>query len=160
MPRTIGGFFRIVTIFHECELEWDFCDGSHFIRYNRSFPSSISEAYDQFQVDSLLEQQLSPSLHCVAIRSPRNCPNGVEYQTNGRENYASIADEYNWLTSASHSIIQTNDSGYDEVVIEAVETEQADDTTAIKNGGPTNANPNIIESYTISTQSESDSIIG
>ena len=104
----------------------------------------------------MLEQQMSPSLNGVAILSPRNGPNGVEYRTCGRENYALIADESDWITSASNSIIQIDDSGYDEIVIKAAETEPIDDTTASENGGPSNTNPNEIESDTISTQTISD----
>ena len=103
----------------------------------------------------MFEEQLNPSLNCVETMSPKNDTNGVECETDGREDKTLIQDESVLITNASNSVIQIDDSGYDEVVVEVVETEPTDDKTAVENAGPSNANPNEIESKTISTQNTS-----
>ena len=84
--------------------------------------------------------------------SPRNGLNGIECETDDHENDTSIGIESDWITNASDSIIQIDDSGYDEIVIEAVETEPTDDIFAVENGASSNANPNEIDSDSIVTQ--------
>ena len=85
-------------------------------------------------------------------RSPRN---GIECETDDHGNGTSIRDENDWRTSASHSVIQIDDFN-DGSVIETVETEPSDDTTAVENGGPPNANAYEMERNMIATQSTSD----
>ena len=117
---------------------------------------SINEAYDRFQFNSMHEQQLSPTLNSIAIVSPRNSTNGVECETDDRGNCTSIESKIARITNASDSVIQIDDSDYDEVVIEAVETESTDDTTAVKNGGPPNTSVYGKERGMIATQNKSD----
>ena len=88
--------------------------------------------------------------------SPINSPNGVECETDERENYTSIVDESDWITNASSSIVQIDDLEDGGFVLGAVETEPTDDEFAAKNGATLNANSNEIESDTISTRSTSD----
>lgn len=101
----------------------------------------------------MLQEQLWPSLNSVAILSSRN---GVACVTDDRENGTSIGDESDWRINASDSVVQIDDSGYDEVVIKVAKTESTDDNSAIDSGGPSNANPNEIEGNTISTQNTFD----
>lgn len=112
--------------------------------------SSISEAYDQFQVNLMLEQQLSPGLNSVPILSPRNGTNGVERGANGCESHTSFEGDSDWMTSTSNSIIQINDSA----AIEAVETTSNNDATVVENGGYSNANRDEIEGDVVSIQSD------
>ena len=111
----------------------------------------------------MVDKQLNASLNSVAIMLPRKSKNGVACETDDRENYTSIEDGSDWLTNASSSIIQTDYSGYDEIlgeiVIEALETEPTDDKTSAENGASSNANLHEIESDTIITQNISDTYI-
>ena len=103
----------------------------------------------------MIKQQLNTNLNSLAIvtnRSPRNGSNGVICDTNDGKNGTSIASKSDWITHASDSVIQIDDSDY-EVVIEALE---ADDTTEVENGAPSNANSDEIENDTIITQNTSD----
>lgn len=92
----------------------------------------------------------------MSKKSSRIDTNGVECETDARGNDSLFGNGSDWTTNPSNCVVQINDLSYDQLLIDSVETELADDRIAVKNDVSSNANTDGNGSKMISPQNTSD----
>ncbi|XP_055304310.1 zinc finger protein 37 homolog [Sitodiplosis mosellana] len=121
----------------------------------------INETYDQFEINSMLEEQLNVNLNSAANctkRSSKNGRSGVKSEENDGRSGTSIGGGSDRMTNASSSVIQIDDSDDEDVVVETVKIESTNDIATVANGASSNdARQNVIVGDMIVTHSTSNS---